>query len=320
MKTIKLLFAAFIVLAMIISCGPGQKAVSRAADATAVACVYTSKLPVPVAVAGILEVRYPNTTFYNITDFDSADVDALIAAIDTDSYHKIYLALDTATAAATYYVQGYLYDSLVAKLYGDTTNGIAPDADLQYLASTATHTKAEVLWDALYPGITEPLIIQYLGFAEFSEYRSRAEYASTDSTLVDTLSVTADAYIGDNIYITLGTGIGQVREIYDNTTTIFYVTPDWTTNPTHDTYFVVKKAAEDDENFYDMYSALYVCTYLGELSSGATATAWHKLMDKEYNINDGNVYKTPYQDLTYLNGTVLAGGKHIYDYLVAVAQ
>lgn len=65
--------------------------------------------------------------------------------------------------------------------------------------------------------------------------------SSTDSTIVDSSqSWTADEFNTDYmVYITGGTGSGQLRKITDTTTDTLTVTPDWDTNPDTDSTFEV---------------------------------------------------------------------------------
>jgi hypothetical protein len=289
-------------------------AISFAQD---VAVVYNSLLPVTSAAGAVIKIKYNSTTFLDIAAMDSAAIVTAVATLDTGAFHEVYLLVDTATVFTEYSIQDDMYDTLLTKLYASETDDIDPDTDLEYPASTASKTKCEVVWDDLYPLYEEPLIIQFLGFNEFSEKRNTAKYANTDSTLVDTTgSLTADQYNGDWIYIWFGQGIGQYREIYDQSTTAFYVTPDWDTQPTSSSKYIIKEGNEDEELFFDCYSMFYVMTYLGDLSDSQVIKKWRKLIDNEKNINDGNVNGAPFQDLDYLRNTVLAGGKEMWDFII----
>lgn len=56
--------------------------------------------------------------------------------------------------------------------------------------------------------------------------------AGASTTLTDSgIGWTADAYIGSYVWVYGGTGIGQIREITDNTTEILTVDRAWDTNP-----------------------------------------------------------------------------------------
>jgi hypothetical protein len=284
-----------------------------------VAVFYTNDDEQTVAGAAILQIKFEATIVYDIDGLDSAHINDLIAGIAETSLHKIFVLVDTATNDADNKIQGYLSDSLEAKLFTDDTLDYTPDTAIVYVAATATKYKSEVVWNRsdVYTGKTEPLIIKYLGKSLFSAARGVCSGTGTDSTLVNSAAAfTSDAFdIGYYVYLTAGTGIGQSRDIYDGNTTTLYVTPDWTTIPTSTSYYTVKLLTQQNEFFYDIYAKLYVLTYLSDLDDGTVKKNWKKLIDKQGNLNSGNVYRTPYQDLTYLFNTVIAGGKTIFDYL-----
>ena len=290
---------------------------SRAINPTRVAIVYTADNANSITGAATASIKYPHCTVINIDNMTTANQLTAIQTI-TDSVHRVLLMVDTATVWATNKLTGAQYDSLAARLYTDTAYSTAPDAAVTYYQASATKNLAEVVWDALYPTLTEPLVVEYLGDDIFSTKLTRSKKVNTDSTVVDsTGSLTADAYIGDWLVIYSGTGMGQARQIYDNSTTVYYVSPDWDTNPDHTSLMKVKKEGEDRENFFDMYTNDYILPFLSDLSSNTVMTNWHKLIDAKNNINT-NVTRAPYQDLNYLNNTVLFGGKIIWDYRVNV--
>ncbi|RPI95492.1 MAG: hypothetical protein EHM40_02760 [Chloroflexi bacterium] len=64
--------------------------------------------------------------------------------------------------------------------------------------------------------------------------------SGTALSLVDgALNMTADRYTGAWIQIIRGTGAGQARQITDNNTTAFTVSPAWSVNPSSDSEYVV---------------------------------------------------------------------------------
>lgn len=312
MKTLKSFLLIGILALFAISCN--TRTMTRAVDETRAAVVFTSDDANSVAGAVIVAKRYPHTTLINIDNIDSGAVNTLLVAVD--SVHKFFVLVDTATIWATNQLTGYQYDTVVDQMYKDTAYSIVPDAAWTYSRATATKNLSEVVWETCYPTVTtEPLIIQYIGDDIFSVKVTRSKKVNTDSTAVDsTGSLSADAYNGDWLFIYSGTGKGQYRQIYDNSTTIYYVSPDWTTQPDHTSLMKIKNSGEQDEAFYDQYASHYIYTYLSNLTGTNTLSNWDKLIDKNNNINDGNVRKTPFQDLEYLNNTVLFGGKIIFDY------
>lgn len=319
MKTLKII--SILILAVIaFSCSKSIVSKSVTVNPERVAIVYTSDNANSITAAACAAIKYEHNTSINIDNMTEANQLTAIQAI-VDSVHRVLLCVDTATAWATNKITGAQYDSLVERIYKVETYGAAPDLIPEYYQATATANLAEVVWADLYSTYTVPLIVEYLGDNIFSSLVSRTKKVNTDSTAVDsTNTLVADAYNGDWIYIYDGQGIGQSRLIYDNTTSAIYVSPDWDANPDETSLFKIKKVEEVDELFYDMYAALYIFSNLRDLTDQQVINNWHKLVDMNYNINDGNVRRTPYQDIDYLRNTVLVGGKIIYDYGVHQAD
>lgn len=322
MKTLKLFSFACIVtlIAMAFSCGP-TKTLSKSSTVSPyrVAIVYTSDNANSIAAAACAKVKYENNTTINVDNLTAAtQLTAIQLIVAGDSVHKVLLMVDTSTVFATNKLTGANYDSLVARMYVDSAYGVAPDAAPVYYQATATKNLAEVAWASLYSTYTVPLIVEYLGDDIFAELTSRSKKVNTSVTAVDsTGSLTDHAYNGDWMQIYSGTGMGQTREITHSSTTTYTVAT-WTTIPDQTTLFRIKNDGEENELFYDMYATCYILAYLGNLSSNTVMTDWHKLIDKNYNINDGSVKHSPFQDTDYLLNTVIAGGKIIFDYAIYV--
>jgi hypothetical protein len=321
MKTIKFISVCFILFISLISCVNKVPQKSRTVDPTKVAVFYTSDDAGNIAAAAAIGVKYTNCRYFDIDGKNTSQQLTMIQTL-TDSVHRAFILVDTATVWADNKLTGAQYRALDVRLYNVATSGVTPDAHPIYPLATASKTKCEVLWTTLYSTFTQPLVFQYLGYNDFSVRRNISKrYASiTDSTIADsTGSLVADAYNGYYLYVISGTGFGYRYLIYDNSTTVYYVSPDWVIRPARSS-FVIKKPAEIGEGFYDQYAKYYILTKLWDLSDATTLKNWHKLIDKEYNINDGNVYRATYQDLNYLKNTVIAGGKIIYDYLIIAAS
>jgi len=315
MKTIKLFLLLAITTLVTFSCAK-TPAKSRAINPATVAVFYSADDANQIAGAAVCAIKYAHCTLFNIDNMTTSNQLTAIQTI-TDSVHRVIILTDTATVWATNKLTGAQYDSLTERLFTVVTNTVTPDATPTLIAASATKNKCEVLWAALYPTYTLPLALQYLGDDVFSALASRTRKVNTDSTALDsTLTLVADAYNGDWIYIYDGTGIGQYREIYDGDDSLVYVSPDWTTQPDETSLYKIKNDGEEGEIFNDMYTQCYVLTRLRNLSDNQTMTNWHKLVDANYNINDGNVKNTPYQDMDYLNNTVLVQGKTIFDFSV----
>ena len=319
MKTLKSIFVIAILALIVFACvDKGLPGKSRAVDPTIAVIVYTADNSNSITSAAIAQIKYPHNIVIDIDNMTAANELTAIQLITSgDSVHRVLLCVDTATVFATNKLTGANYDSLDARMYVDTAYGVAPDAAPTYYQVTATKNLAEIVWVALYPTYTLPLIAEYQGDDVFAKLTSRTKKVNATKTAVDsTNTLVADAYIGDWIQIYSGTGIGQTREIYDNTTTRDSITPVWTTIPDHTSLYRVKDDGEENELLYDMYTQYFVLTYLNDLSDGPTQTSWGRLIDKNYNINEGNVHYTPYQDLDYLQNTVLVKGKAIFDFAV----
>jgi hypothetical protein len=321
MKTLKFLsiISLLALLTMAFSCNGVKVTKTRAVSATEVCIVYTADNANSIAGAAIAQRRYPHNVIINIDNMTAAnELTAIQLIVSGDSVHRVLLMVDTSTVFATNKLTGANYDSLVERIYTDTASGVAPDAAPTYYQATATKNLCEVVWTALYPTYTLPLVFEYLGDDVFAALTSRTKQLNTDSTAVDsTLTLVADAYNGDFIELYEGTGMGQTREVYDGSTTRVYVTPDWTNSvlrPHKTTKYRI--LSDENELFYDMYTQNFVLTYLSDLSNGPIQENWGKLFDKNDNINNGNVHYTAYQDLNYLQNTLLVKGKAIFDFAV----
>lgn len=307
MKTIKSFFFGLILMLL-----------STTIFSQDVAVFYSNDIAVTTVGAAVAVIKYPGAVVYDIDGLTTGTLISTVSAITDSCYHHIYILVDTATAWADNKITGAIWDTLYTKLYHVETDGYDSDTVPTLIsASGVTSSKAEIMWDALFSTLTRPLVIQYLGFAEFSEARGIAKYASTDSTVIDsTQNWTDGQFDGDYVYITSGTSIGESRLIDSTYGTGEYVrtATDFTAAPSLSTY-VIKKATESGEFFYDKYTELYVLAYLSDLTSSTTIKNWKKLMDYGNNIAGGGVYLTPLQDLDYLWNTVIAGGQIIFTYL-----
>ncbi len=321
MKTLKILSALllFAILTVTYSCNTNGVTKTRAVSAAEVAVFYTSDNANSALAAAEVGVRYAHTTFFDIDNLTAANIlTAIQTIVAGDSVHRVFIVVDTATVWANNKLSGAHYDSLTARLYTVTTNGVVPDAAPEYFTASATKNVGELVWDELCGTAFDPLITEYNGDDAFSVKITRSKKVNTDSTAVDsTGSLTADAYNGDWIQIYAGTGMGQTRQIYDNSTTVYYVSPDWTTNPDQTTLFKIKHETEDDELFYDMYSQYYILSYLSNLNDADVLKNWKRLLDNNGQIGNGNIIN-PKQDLLYLRNTVLDKGKAVFDYNVSV--
>jgi hypothetical protein len=311
MKTIKFLLTAF--LFMICSILFAQKT----------AVVYSTNKFESVVGGAVVRLTYPSTTFYNINTLDSAAKNALITGITDESYHKIFVLVDTSTywtGNNTDSLQGHLIDTLATKLYSTETDGITPDTAVQFIVKYGTvRSKGERLWDTLHSSLTYPLIVEFTGYNSFSEKRGMAKSTSLDSMVIDSAGTAfvSGAYDGDYVYFRDGNVIGQYKLIdsTDATKHGVHTSADFTAAPTKGYHWVIKRVEEVNELFYDIYAELYIKTYLTDLSSNTVIQNWAKLIDDNNKLYTGTVHLAPVQDLDYLWNTVIAGGQIIFEYL-----
>jgi len=318
MKTLKFILTVFAIALLAASCGKEIVVKQRAVDPTVAVVWYTSDDPVQVTAAAIVGIKYGNTTYYDIDGKTSSQITALVTAMD--SVDRAFILVDSATAWADNKLSDVHFKDIDSMLYKTVDTLADQDAINRYVRTSATQTRCEVVWDTLYTDYTEPLIVEYMGTAIFSKKHSTSKHTSATGTLVDTTgSMTTNAYAGDYVIVTTGTGFGQYRLVSSNNATTFTLATNWTVIPDRSGY-IVKEAAELNEFLYDRYAYYFIYSSLYNLSSATTIEAWHKLIDREYNINDGNVVKTPHQDYSYLKNTVVVGGKSLFDYLYLVAN
>ena len=116
---------------------------------------------------------------------------------------------------------------VVVKIY-------ASPADVYAVAGITTSEVSEATVTTLIKDI-EGDIDRYTNTTYWASESSGTATSSTNTTLVDSgKSWTEDAYIGDYIWITGGTGSGQFREITDNDGTSVTIGSAWDTNPDTD--------------------------------------------------------------------------------------
>ena len=115
-------------------------------------------------------------------------------------------------------------------------------------------------------------------------HSSTAQATGNDSThikLATTASAVDDAYNNSTVYISLGTGNGQLRTItdYDGTTKIATVTPAWTTNP-------------DQTSQYDVMPAVTITSSDGTLATARVSTVTAGVIKTVTMINRGTGYRS----------------------------
>lgn len=284
-----------------------------------VAVFYSSDDAQSILCAAIAKEKYPAAVITDVANLDSAGGRAAVDGLADSAYNRVVIAVDTSTLFSTGDMLGSWYDLLeTVVLYqaNDTLDGYVVDSVPLYLVAASDYTKPEVLWARtdMYSSKTQPLILKYLGTKYFS-ISTGAPTAITDSSITNSaLSLTIDAEIGDYLYITAGTGIGQLRTVSDNTATVLYIGTDWTTNPTTGSTYVLKRALQSSNNYYDIYSNLYTLTYLSDLSSNVVLRNWKRLLNNDGKLNTAQ-NTAPGQDIDFLFNTVIPYGQIIFDYL-----
>jgi len=287
-----------------------------------VAVFYSSDDAQSIVTAAITKVKYPGAGVYDIADLDSTSTKKAITDLTDSSYHRVIVAVDTTKTEDSTFVAGqiigswyYYIDSIILYQANDSLNGLPVDSLPFYNETSNTQSRAEALWNNadVFGDKTEPLILTYLGTKYFSTATGNPT-AVTDTTLIDTsIDLDSAGYVGDYVYITSGTGIGEIQEITYNDEDTLYV-ESWGTKPTTGSTYVVRKALKSGNNFYDIYTELYVLTYMNDLTTNADLRKWYKVLDHGHNLNTSNNL-SPFQDVDYLWNTIIAGGKIIFDYL-----
>lgn len=176
------------------------------------------------------------TTIGVVTDLADGSINAASLASDTITAAKI--ASDTITAAkiaADAITAAKIADGAIdAGALADnciTAAKIATNAiDSDAIATSAADLIADEVWDELVAGHT--------AFGTYGQrlqpvWETVATAATANTVTLNTGTQPDDFFNGQMIFITGGTGVGQVRRIVDwvSSTKVITVSPNWTTNP-----------------------------------------------------------------------------------------
>lgn len=274
--------------------------------------VYTEDDARSVLAAAILKNKF-STTLINVGDKQAATYGAEFTALSDSSYHKVFVVCDTTNADTKGYLQGTYVDTLAFNLAVTTLNTLSPDASVTVIKETATTSFSDSVWNlsSVYSGVNPPLIVKYLSYDDFSELRATATGGTDSSLTVSGASYTDNAYQDDEVFVISGTAIGMNSTIdSNNDSVLIFNTTKFTTGVDSLDVFVVKKANQDREFWYDEYAR---CVVEADLKDpDANWSSWKRLIDDNNKLNDG--VNRAYQDRTYLK-TLLQTGESIFNYL-----
>lgn len=215
------------------------------------------------------------------------------------------------------------YDGATQTATVDDDWGTNPDATSTYIVTSdllgygtaySSIQGEQWAWQALYPNITLPKVIEYLSDDGWPLTHGTAS-SGTATRLYDTSKTwVVDAYNGYYVAIISGTGKGQSRLITDTLPT-YVIVGTWTVNP--DSTSVYEIVEYEDDLLKDIYMENIIPVYLSDLTDATHLNGWTKLLDygklhDQYNELADSHASSPYQDLAYLS-EVLTKGKALYD-------
>jgi hypothetical protein len=178
---------------------------------------------------------------------------------------------------------------------------------------------------------TPPRIIHCTSSTLYDKLTLTCSGAGAATTLVDAGAFTADAHVGQYVYIISGTGAGQWAQIASNTTGAltcqYFNNKDengfpnyrnsptggdaaWTTNLDGTSVYTILDGFAEILNLE--YYQLYIKAFLSDITDPLTQQIWENLLDKgQYLSDDLSKVGPPIQDEDAIN-TALEKGQAIY--------
>lgn len=276
--------------------------------------VYDSYEARSSCAAAVLKAKF-SVGLVDVNGKLAAAYGAEIAAFADSSFHKVFVVCDTTNTDIVGNLQGTYKDTLVLKLSDVTLRDIVPDVAINIIVQTTTASWPEIIWDRsdVYTGITAPLIVSYLSYGGFSEVKFVTTTASDSSANLTGATWTNDVFIGDNLFVTADTGIGQTSPVIDNLAdTMIVFSPKFSTAIGIGSQVVVRDGGRDFEDWYDAYSEIYIEGNIADVA--VNGRYWRKLIDNNNKLNKPGAKRAD-QDIGYLSNTVLYNGRMIFNYL-----
>ena len=276
--------------------------------------VYDSYEARSSCAAAVLKAKF-STAMVDVSGKLAAVYGAEIAALADSTFHKVFVVCDTTNTDIAGNLQGTYKDTLALKLSPTLLNDELPDDDIIIIVQTATASWPEIIWDRsdVYSGITAPLIVSYLSYGGFSEVRFAATTASDSSANLTGATWTNDVFVGNNLFVTADTGLGQTSPVIDNLDdTMIVFSPKFSTAIGIGSQVVVRDEGRDFEDWYDIYCEIYIEGNMADVL--VNWNSWHKLIDANSKLNKPGRQRA-YQDINFLNNTVIPKGKAVFDYL-----
>lgn len=195
--------------------------------------------------AQIVKSKYPSAEFLDTTGLNETAIDSLISGVTAASQSKIWILADVGTnppagnlvAGQVTTIDSTLFDGLPGS---DTAAIVIPAESVSAPNSTVGRTYAT--WQSVYPGENVAYLPFLLGRVNYWLWlASGTATAGGASTITDSaVTFPVDSLAGKYVYITDGTGAGQVREITTNSATVLTVSPAWSTTPDNTSEYIVR--------------------------------------------------------------------------------
>lgn len=199
-----------------------------------------------VVSAQIVKSKYPSADYLDTSGLDETAIDSLIAGITAASQSKIFILATVGTnpplgdliAGQVTTIDATLFDGLpgsdIAAIVVPTlTSGTAPN-------STIGRTYAT--WNSVYPGENVAYMPFLLGRQNYWLWIAAGTASAGAATSITDSSSTfpVDGLAGKYVWITGGTGEGQIRQIATNSATALTVSQAWGTNPDNTSTYIVR--------------------------------------------------------------------------------
>lgn len=278
--------------------------------------IYNSDDPYSSAAAAVVDQKRGINYILDCAENDSAAQVAWFATLpkDTSLFYAYVLADTSRNPVQSDEFLGLYLDSIDIQVLGDSS--------MTYYLGSANASKCEMAWDSLYAGIVPPLIIGYLSDSIVWYDRADAS-AGTDTTIVkaNPSGWTDSTWIGDYVWITAGTNIGEARMIEDlrakasGDADTIEVSAAFTAAITSTSDFTVAPSSiYTNWAFYDMYAYYGVLVAMDDIV--ADKKSWDKLLNDDGKLNSLSSGSSQ-QNRTFLS-SVISKGYNIFLYLLAI--
>jgi len=189
----------------------------------------------------------------------------------------------------------------------------------QVQSATVTKNRSELGWTAMYPGITLPIInVFYAGVPGYALYTGTCTSGCGAATATDSaLGATTNQWANYWVVVYDASAYGyQYGKILSNTSTVLTLTANWGNGTPTGTGKILRIYAREIDCLKDVYFTLWMMTNMTAAATNSTQMGYlTRLIDNNGSLANGTAFKQTFQDLDFLNNTVLVTGKTYLDFV-----